>query len=129
MWFFKVNLDSYQKATRVTRTTATAIDYIITDATLESLMHSGIIKANISDHFPIFAILENSCNKNKNYKKPKITKRDFRNKNIQNFQFLLENIKWDQLLPSNESNEAYNIFLKHIFWFIQCRFSKKRNWN
>ena len=41
--------------------------------------------------------------------------RDFRNKNIQNFQFLLENIKWDQLLPSNESNEAYNIFLKHIF--------------
>ena len=56
-----------QRATRVTRTTATAIDHIITDAILESTMHSGIIKANISDHFPIFAILENSCNKNKNY--------------------------------------------------------------
>ena len=99
-----------QRATRVTRTTATAIDHIITDAILESTMHSGIIKANISDHFPIFAILENSCNKNKNYKKTKITKQDFSNENIQNFQFLLENIKWDQLLPSNAPNEAYNIF-------------------
>ena len=82
-----------QRATRVTRTTATAIDHIITDAILESTMHSGIIKANISDHFPIFAILENSCNKNKKYEKTEITKRDFSNENIQNFQFLLENIE------------------------------------
>ena len=52
--------------TRVTRRTATAIDHNITDAILESTIHSGIIKVNISDHFPIFAILENSCNKNKN---------------------------------------------------------------
>ena len=65
-----------QKVTRVTSTTATAI------------IHSGIIKSNISDHFPIFTILENSCNKNKSYKKTKITKRDFSNENIQNFQFL-----------------------------------------
>ena len=54
-----------QRATRVTRTTATAIDDIITDAILESTMHSGIIKGNISDHFPVFTILENRCNKNK----------------------------------------------------------------
>ena len=60
-----------QRTTRVTRTTTTAIDHIITDAILESIMHSGIMKANISDNFPIFVILENSCNKNKNYKKKK----------------------------------------------------------
>ena len=67
-----------QRTTRVTRTTTTAIDHIITDAILESIMHSGIMKANISDDFPIFVILENSCNKNKNYKKKKkkIAKRD-----------------------------------------------------
>ena len=114
-----------QRATRVTRTTATAIDHIITDAILESTMHSGIIKANISDHFPIFAILENSCNKNKNYEKTKITKRDFSNENIQNFQFLLENIKWDQLLPSNAPNEAYNIFLKIFSDLYNVAFPKK----
>ena len=60
-----------QRATRVSRTTATGIDHIITDAILESTMHSGIIKANISDHFPIFIILENSCSKKKITKKRK----------------------------------------------------------
>ena len=99
-----------QRNTRVTRTAATAIDHIITDAILESTMHSGIIKANISDLFPIFAILENSSNKNKNYEKTKITKLDFSHENIQNLQFFLGNIKWGQLLPSNVPNEAYNIF-------------------
>ena len=101
-----------QRATRATRTTATAIDHIITDTILESTMHSGIIKANMSDHFPIVTILENSCNKNKNYEKTKITNRNFSNENIQIFQFLLENIKWNQFLPSNAPSEAYNIFLK-----------------
>ena len=115
-----------QRATRATRTIATAIDHIITDAILESTMHYGIIKANIYDHFPIFAILENSCNKNKNYEKTKITKRDFSNENIQNFQFLLENIKWDQLLLSNAPNEAYNIFLKKFSDLYDVTFPKKQ---
>ena len=94
---------------------ATAIDHIITDAVRKSTMHSVIKKANISDRFLIFAILGNSCNKNKNYEKTKITKRDFSDENIQNFQFLLENIKWDQFLPSDTPNEAFNIFLKNLF--------------
>ena len=36
-----------QRATRVTRTTATTTDHITTVAILESTMHSGNIKANI----------------------------------------------------------------------------------
>ena len=42
-----------QKATRVTRTRATAIDHILTDRALENKIQSGIIKTDISDHFPI----------------------------------------------------------------------------
>ena len=76
-----------QRATRVTRAAATAIHHIITEAMLESTMHHGIPAANISDHFRIFTILENSCNKNKNDQKTKITKQDFNDKNIQDFQF------------------------------------------
>ena len=114
-----------QSATRVTRTTATAIDHIITDAILESTMHSRIIKANISDHFPRFTILENSCNKNKNYEKTKVTKQDFSSENIENFQFLLENIKWDQFLPSNTSSEAYKVFLKIFSDLYGVAFPKK----
>ena len=54
------------KATGVTRTTVTAIDHIIADAILESIIHFGIIKVNTSDHFPIFTVLDNSCDKNEN---------------------------------------------------------------
>ena len=99
-----------QRATRVTRTTATAIDHIITDAIFDKTKHSGIIKTQISDHFPIFTILEN-CKNCKNNEKTKTTKRDFNEENIQNFYFLLENINWDQFLPSNAPNE-YNNLLK-----------------
>ena len=77
-----------QRATRVTRTTATAIDHIITDAILDRTMHSGIIKTQISDHFPIFTILEN-CKNSKNNEKTKITKRNFSDENIQNFIFFV----------------------------------------
>ena len=81
---------------------------------LESTIHSGIIKANISDHFPIFIILENSFSKNKSDEKTKITKQDFNNENIQNFQVLLEHIKWDQFSLSNVPNEACNIFQRYF---------------
>ena len=87
-------------------------------------MHSKIIKANISDHFPIYAILGHSCNKNKNNRKTKITKQDFSNENIHNFQFLLKKIKWDQLLSSNAPNEAYNIFKKMFSDLYDVAFSK-----
>ena len=86
-----------QRAIRVTRTTATATDHIITNAILESTMHSVIIKANISDHFPIFAIFENCCNKNKNYEKEKITKRDFSNENIPKFSVFVKKYKMRQI--------------------------------
>ena len=54
-------------------------------------MHSEIIKTQISDYFPMFTILEN-CKNSKNNEKTKIAKRDFSDKNIQKFHFLLENI-------------------------------------
>ena len=43
--------------------------------------------------FAIFTISENTCNRNRNYKKAKINKQDLSNENIQNFHFLLENTK------------------------------------
>ena len=44
------------KPTRVTNTTATAIDHIITNSLLHRNIDTGIIKLDISDHFPIFSI-------------------------------------------------------------------------
>ena len=117
-----------QRVTRVTRTKAAAIDYIITAAILESTMQPRIIKANVSDHFSIFTILPiftNSCNKNKNHEKTKIATQNFSDENIQNFQFLLEDINWDQFVHSNPPNEAYNILLKMFSDLYDVAFPNK----
>ena len=50
---------------RVTRNTDTAIDHIITNAVINGIQHrSGIIKTDISNHFPIVFTL-NTCEKSK----------------------------------------------------------------
>ena len=46
------------KPTRVTKNTATAVDDIIANSPLHRTINKGIIKLNISDHFPIFLIAE-----------------------------------------------------------------------
>ena len=44
------------KITRVTRRSVSAIDHIITNACLNANIQTGIIKTDISDHFPIFLV-------------------------------------------------------------------------
>ena len=44
------------KPTGVTKTTITAIDHINTNSVLSNDIKTGILKADISDHFPIFLI-------------------------------------------------------------------------
>ena len=99
-----------QRATRVTKTTATAIDHIITDAIFKNKMTSGIIKTDITDHFPLFTILE-KYNKN-SPEKTKIMKRDFTEENIHTFEFLFKNIDWNRFLPLDSPNLAYGNLLK-----------------
>ena len=58
-------IPTINKPTRVTRNTATAIDHIITNTVISGIQHrSGIIKTDISDHFPIVFAL-NTCEKGK----------------------------------------------------------------
>ena len=46
------------KPIRVTRTNATAIERILTNAFLNKQIKTGIIKTEISNHFPIFLITD-----------------------------------------------------------------------
>lgn len=51
--------------------TATAVDNKITDAIFKSTTHSGITEINILDPFPIFTILQNSCDNHETNNKGK----------------------------------------------------------
>ena len=56
-------ITAINKATDVTKNTATAIDYIITNTVISGIQHrSGIIKTDISGHLPIIFAL-NTCEK------------------------------------------------------------------
>ena len=46
------------RPTRITKTSETAIDHILTNTILDFEVHSGIIKNDISDHFGIFCVLK-----------------------------------------------------------------------
>ena len=60
------------RPTRVTLVRATAIDYILTNTNMDQDFKNGIIKLDISDHFPISTILNskihNQCPKKINHK-------------------------------------------------------------
>ena len=98
------------KPTRVTRNTATAIDHIITNSFISSDFHTGIIKSDISDHFPIFIICK-TRNINIYNEDITVTKRNINEKSINNFNSLLANTNWDNLYNNKSANEAYNSFI------------------
>ena len=73
-------------------------------------MHSGIVTADILDHFPIFLsskdLMLDSSNESIH-----ITKREINDKSIAYFKTLLSIIDWKHVLNENFSNNAYNEFL------------------
>ena len=52
------------RPTRVTWANATAIDHMLTNTIMDQDLQNGIIKLDISDHFPIFTILNSKMHKN-----------------------------------------------------------------
>ena len=58
-------IPTINKPTRVTRNTATVIDHIITYTLIGGIQYmSGIVKTDVSDHFPV-AFPLNTCERSK----------------------------------------------------------------
>ena len=80
----------------------------LTNRVLENKLQSGIIKTDISDHFPIFTVFTVlKTNKTCFLEKTKFIKHDISSGNIDT-KFQLENIKWDKILPDNSPDKAYD---------------------
>ena len=99
------------KPTRITRESATVIDQIVTKE-FKSKIKTGIFKCDISDHFPIFLISQ-KCDNIYAKKIEKIT-RQIDEKSIENFNSLLADLNWDNLLDIVHTNKAYNKFLDKL---------------
>ena len=102
------------KPTRVTKNTASCIDHIYTSSYLTQDILAGIIKTDVSDHFPIFVIDNNT--KTTNYP-TEIEKeiRQINDINITKFKNILHDTDWMVVLNTYDPNFAYDLFFKTIF--------------
>ena len=73
-------------------------------------MYSGIITADISDHFPFFLISIDLMLFSRN-EPIHITKREINDKSIVYFKSFLSIVDWKDVLNENWPNNAYNEFL------------------
>ena len=95
------------KITRVTKRSVSAIDHIITNSCLNANIQTGIIKTDISDHFPIF-LVTNTPDIDEYPNTTTIYKRYINTETIQYFRSLLHDVVWEELQCPDE---AYNSFL------------------
>ena len=95
------------KPTRVTRTTATAIDHVLTNSFIDRNFKTAISKSDISDHFPICFIIPSTKPKIEN-KTSFIFKRIFNFEGINTFKQDLHKTNW------KDQNETYKACLERF---------------
>ena len=111
------------RPTRITSHSATAIDHVFVDSTIDIKYETGIIKYDITDHFPIFLIkpLHRSQEKNTEF----IIKRAINDNKIDSFRENLSRVDWSHVFNNDNANEAYNIFLSTFLRIYDCTFQKE----
>jgi len=100
------------KPTRVTHDSATIIDNVFTnDINACNTNTMGIFYTDITDHFPIFVILDQTVHNNI---KRSITKRCINTHSINNFKHMLNETNWESVLHNNDAQNAYTMFVNKI---------------
>ena len=108
---FKNNiLPVINKPTRITKTSASAIDNIPINNFVRNSFETGILKTDVSDHFPIFIIIKNK-QVIKTTENTTITTRDISKNNLNKLNNALYNENWSDVLNSNDTNFSFNSFL------------------
>ena len=123
--FQKNFISVINEPTRVSRSNATIIDHINTNHFLNNNMHSGIVTAVISDHFPIFLISKDLMLDSSN-EPIHITKQEINYKSVAYFKTLLSIVDWKHVLNENSPNDAYNEFLRIFLSLYNEAFSKQK---
>ena len=104
-------IPTVNKPARVTRNTATAIDHIITNSVINAEFKTGIIKTNISSHFPILFLFK--CVVDSTEVREKfIYKRNYSGNSKETFKQKLHEVNWNEVKQSNNASEPYATFFE-----------------
>ena len=85
------------EATRVTRNTVMAINHIITNSIINAEFKTGIMKTDISNHFPLFFIFQCVVDSTEASKKF-IYKRNYASNSTETFKQKLREVNWNQVI-------------------------------
>ena len=128
-------IPTINRHTRITPTTATLLDNIISNKYESTL--TGLLYSDISDHLPIFNITPLCTNYRNDSKKLSYTRRKINENTITNFIVELEGAPWTEVYQTNDPHIAFNLFEsefrnlfdKHFPFFEQpARKKKLKSW-
>ena len=108
------------KPTRISRRNATVIDHVLTNAFMNENYFTGIVKTDLSDHFPVFFITETELNKTS--KVDFIFSRKITDINLKKFKDALMGVDWNNVLKHTDPDSAYNEFLKTFLFHYEVHF-------
>ena len=118
-------IPTINKPTRVTKHSSTLIDNIITNNFHNNQFNTGIIKTDLTDHFPNFLTTDNITPDNTSSKST-IYRRQINVNSLQKFRNLVTDIDWDLVLQSSEVNSAYDLFLTFFVSSMIRRFPRRK---
>ena len=106
LFFLTLSVFAIYRSTRISNNSATLIDHIYTNATLNNF-ETFIILSDISDHFPICHIISDKTKEKKpNY----IQVQNFNEENISYFKEDLSNTNWGCVFDQDHTQIAYDKF-------------------
>ena len=110
------------KPTRVTSSSATLIENLFTNAIANAQSFTGILYADVSDHFPIFYI-DHSTKVKIPHKY--IRKRIYSPENLQKFTDACDAHEWNNVLASNGAQDAFTLYHNEFTEIYNSCFSIK----
>ena len=111
--------------TRVTKSSPTIVDHVLTNTIIYSKVPSGKVKTNKSNPFAVFALMKISLLQT-NIKNT-ITKRDTNEDGIINIKSVLNSVYWNLITQTSTPYSFYIFFDKFVK--ICDSVSRKKNWN
>ena len=127
--FFNLNIDNQlfptiTKPTRITSTTATLLDNLMVNLSLNQNYLSGILVDDMSDHLPCLLVLRG---KRFEQKEPlTITCREMKEDNILKIKKDLIEIPWEAIMLSDNVDDNFNIFHNQLQECISRNTTEKR---
>ena len=113
------------KPTLVSKNTATALYHIFINSVTTTKFKTGIIKSDISDHFPTFFVADYNIYI-KETKERFVFSRDLPDISVKKFKYKLRTVSWDSITNLSDTNKTYDNFIEIFSSLYDEYFPKKK---